>query len=206
MLQIEIFGVTWCKFRKNDVSLLFVSVHFRFNFASCLVYVCKVTQYWVSIQTKHQIFCGVTALKNVNHLKMNYLDIKNLRTTLGVTQKQLAEMVGVSVNTIQNWESGGKIPKSKHPILASLTQNPHIVFGGQHVQHGDAVNGNKIIESINEEQDQIEEKVTIIERVECDLDNIRAELADLKKTHAEVVAQNSRLLAIIETLTKTPSI
>lgn len=111
-------------------------------------------------------------------------------------------MVGVSVNTVQNWESGGKIPKSKHPILMSLAHNPHIVFGGQHVQHGDAVNGNKIVEQIRE-QETTEEKVTIIERVECDLDKIRTELADLKKTHAEVVAQNSRLLSIIETLTKT---
>ena len=113
-------------------------------------------------------------------------------------------MVGVSVNTVQNWESGGKIPKSKHPILMSLVHNPHIVFGGQQVQHGDAVNGNKIVEQIRE-QETTEEKVTIIERVECDLDKIRTELADLKKTHAEVVAQNSRLLAIIETLTKTPA-
>lgn len=134
---------------------------------------------------------------------MNDLDIKQIRTKLGITQKQLAEMVGVSVNTIQNWESGGKIPKSKHPILMSLTHNPHIVFGGQNVQNGDAINGNKVVEAISEEKEEVEEKVTIIERVECDLDKIRTELADLKKTHAEVVAQNSRLLSIIETLTNT---
>ncbi len=137
---------------------------------------------------------------------MTAKEVKEIRDNLGLSQEALAEKVGVHTRTIQNWESGGKIPKSKDAILRSLLPTQHMVFGGQHVQHGDAVNGNKIVESINEEQDQIEEKVTIIERVECDLDNIRAELADLKKTHAEVVAQNSRLLAIIETLTKTPSI
>lgn len=132
---------------------------------------------------------------------MNNLDIKNLRTKLGITQKQLAEMVGVSVNTIQNWESGGTIPKSKHPILVSLQQSPHIVFGGQSVQHGDAVNGNKIVEQVKEQVTA--EKASIFTKVECDLETIKKELADLQKTHAEVVAQNSRLLAIIETLTKT---
>ena len=112
-------------------------------------------------------------------------------------------MVGVSVNTIQNWESGGTIPKSKHPILQSLTANPHIVFGGQHVTGGgDAVNGDKIVEQVKDEiKDEQVEEVTVIQKVKCDLDDIKQELADLKKTHAEVVSQNSRLLAIIENLT-----
>lgn len=136
---------------------------------------------------------------------MNNLDIKNLRTKLGVTQKEFAELVGVSVNTVQNWESGGKIPKSKHPILQSLTAKPHIIYGGQHVTGGgDAVNGDKIVEKVKEEvEDEQVEEVTVIKKVKCDLDDIRKELADLKKTHAEVVSQNSRLLAIIENLTNT---
>lgn len=133
---------------------------------------------------------------------MTELDIKDLRSKLGITQKQLAEKVGVSVNTIQNWESGGKIPKSKHPILTSLIPTQHVVFGGQHVQNGDAVNGDKIVERIGEENQQVDAKVAVFERVECDIDKIKAELAELTKTHAEVVAQNSRLLAIIENLTK----
>ena len=80
-------------------------------------------------------------------MKMNDLDIKKIRNNLGITQKKLAEMVGVSVNTILNWESGGNIPKSKHPILQSLTASPHIVYGGQHVQDGDAINGDKLIDN-----------------------------------------------------------
>lgn len=136
---------------------------------------------------------------------MNNLYIKSLRAKLGVTQKEFAELVGVSVNTVQNWESGGKIPKSKHPILQSLTAKPHIIYGGQHVTGGgDAVNGDKIVEKVKEEvEDEQVEEVTVIKKVKCDLDDIRKELADLKKTHAEVVSQNSRLLAIIENLTNT---
>ena len=135
---------------------------------------------------------------------MTNLELKELRQNLGLTQVEMAKKVGVDVKTIQNWESGRKIPASKDGILRSLIPDAHIVFGGQNVQHGDAINGNKVVEQIRE-QETTEEKVTIIEKVECDLDKIRTELADLKKTHAEVVAQNSRLLAIIETLTKTPA-
>lgn len=57
---------------------------------------------------------------------MNDLDIKNIRVKLGVSQEKLAEMVGVSPRTIQNWESGSKIPTSKHAILRSLLLDPKI--------------------------------------------------------------------------------
>ena len=51
---------------------------------------------------------------------MNGLDIKNLRLKLGVTQRELAEMVGVSEKTVQNWEYGKPIPTTKHQILRTI--------------------------------------------------------------------------------------
>lgn len=39
------------------------------------------------------------------------VDLKELRNRVGLTQQELADAVGVSVNTIQNWESGKVIPK-----------------------------------------------------------------------------------------------
>lgn len=135
---------------------------------------------------------------------MTAKEVKEIRDFLGISQESLAEKVGVHPRTIQNWESGGKIPKSKDAILRSLLPKQHIVFGGLNVQNGDAVNGDKIIERIEEEEEfQTSGDVNVIKKVESDLDGIRKELSDLKKTHAEVVAQNSRLLAIIENLTKT---
>jgi DNA-binding transcriptional regulator YiaG len=38
------------------------------------------------------------------------LDIKTLRETLGVTQTQLAEMVGVAQGDISNWETKKHAP------------------------------------------------------------------------------------------------
>lgn len=51
---------------------------------------------------------------------MNGLDIKDLRLKLGVTQRKLAEMVGVSEKTVQNWEYGKPIPTTKHQILRAI--------------------------------------------------------------------------------------
>lgn len=51
---------------------------------------------------------------------MNGLDIKDLRLKIGVTQRELAGMIGVSEKTVQNWEYGKPIPTTKHQILQSL--------------------------------------------------------------------------------------
>ena len=144
-------------------------------------------------------------LTKCNYLIMTAEEIKEIRSRLGLSQEALAEKIGVHARTIQNWESGGKIPKSKDALLCSLLPNQHIVFGGQHVQHGDAVNGDKIVERVVEEKEELEtvEEVTPMQKLSTDLENIRKDLADLKKTHQDVVAQNSRLLAIIENLTST---
>lgn len=61
---------------------------------------------------------------------MNDLDIKKIREKLGISQEQLAEMVGVHPRTVQNWESGSTIPKSKHAILRDLVLKPQRYAGG----------------------------------------------------------------------------
>ena len=39
--------------------------------------------------------------------------IKTTRNILGITQGQLAHLVGVSVRTVQSWESGTRLPGEK---------------------------------------------------------------------------------------------
>ena len=51
---------------------------------------------------------------------MNDLDVKNIRLKLNISQTELADMLGIHMRTIQNWESGGKIPKSKYAILRTI--------------------------------------------------------------------------------------
>lgn len=52
-------------------------------------------------------------------------DIVKLRKASGLTQVELANKLGVSKNTIYNWENGSKIPTSKIPILTSWKSSLH---------------------------------------------------------------------------------
>lgn len=51
---------------------------------------------------------------------MNALELKQKRKKCGLTQGELAKLIGVSVKTIVNYENGEVIPISKHAILHSV--------------------------------------------------------------------------------------
>lgn len=51
---------------------------------------------------------------------MSDLDVRKIRESLQISQTKLSEILGVSLRTIQNWESGETIPKTKHEILRKL--------------------------------------------------------------------------------------
>lgn len=62
-------------------------------------------------------------------------DIKAHRERLGLNQEEYAELLGLSKNTIWNYENGGKIPKSKIGILeremakiATETKEPDAIW------------------------------------------------------------------------------
>ena len=59
---------------------------------------------------------------------MNTIDVKKIRKNLNLTQQQLAEMIGVSRNTIVNYERGDVIPESKRALLCRITTNGGNVF------------------------------------------------------------------------------
>lgn len=51
---------------------------------------------------------------------MDGLEIKQKREKLGLTQKELADLIGASRETIINYEKGKPIPKSKDEILSKV--------------------------------------------------------------------------------------
>ncbi len=53
---------------------------------------------------------------------MNSKDIKLLRESLGLSQKDFADVLGVSRGTVINYEKGSKIPDSKLSILNRLSK------------------------------------------------------------------------------------
>lgn len=48
------------------------------------------------------------------------MDVKKIRKKMGITQNAFAEMCGVSVRTVQNWENGQNIPESTLRLLEKI--------------------------------------------------------------------------------------
>jgi DNA-binding transcriptional regulator YiaG len=56
-------------------------------------------------------------------------DMTALRRYLGLSQKQLAERIGISINTLQNWEQGRRNPDGPaKALLRLLVKHPRLVF------------------------------------------------------------------------------
>ena len=111
--------------------------------------------------------------------------VRDVRTKLGVTQKELAMMLEVSEKTIQNWEYGRPIPPIKHQKLRSLLISPHQYAGGgeQMNMHGDNINGNNV--TVNK---------TDTEKM---LDLLTSKEASLHKSQEQI----DRLISMLEKLT-----
>lgn len=58
-------------------------------------------------------------------------NIKNLRVLRGFSQKQLADMIDRSPNTISNWEKGSVTPDADvlEPLCEIFNVNPNQLFG-----------------------------------------------------------------------------
>lgn len=50
-------------------------------------------------------------------------EIKQLRSILGITQLELSKLIGVSLKTITNYETGGMIPLAKQKLLSEMLVN-----------------------------------------------------------------------------------
>ncbi|MGG6230943.1 helix-turn-helix domain-containing protein [Tenacibaculum sp. SDUM215027] len=57
---------------------------------------------------------------------MNGSDLKVLRKKLGLSQEELGELVGLSKNTIYNYENSGVVPKSKIPIFKKIFKENNV--------------------------------------------------------------------------------
>jgi putative transcriptional regulator len=60
-------------------------------------------------------------------------DVKAIRERLHVSQNEFAHMIGVSANTIQNWEQGRRRPEGPAITLLRITEkNPKAVLEALH--------------------------------------------------------------------------
>ena len=80
-----------------------------------------------SVKEAEQIIKGTAEASRKFEVKAP--DIKKIRSNLGLPQQDFAYMIGVSVDTLQNWEQERRAPHG--PALALLTMfknNPKAAF------------------------------------------------------------------------------
>jgi len=72
-------------------------------------------------------------LKPSKTFRFNHVAVKNIRKRLHVSQTKFAYMIGVSVDTLQNWEQGRRRPKGPALALLKVAQrNPEVVLNALH--------------------------------------------------------------------------
>lgn len=99
------------------------------------------------------------------------MDVKELRSSLGLSQEQFAKKIGVSVRTVANWEAGKVIPASKMELLQGLQPNMSqtVTQTGDNAQNVQG-NGNQVLplgslEVLNKALDEIAEQRNQLARV-----------------------------------------
>lgn len=67
------------------------------------------------------------------------MDVKKLREQIGATQQALAEMCGVTLRTVQNWETGKPVPERARKLLEVIAGNRDVVLSGSAKDNGVSV-------------------------------------------------------------------
>jgi DNA-binding transcriptional regulator YiaG len=70
---------------------------------------------WLPVSKKEAQFCGVK-MKPRGHSILDRLDIKRIRGGYKLTQAQFADLLGINVRTLSNWEQGRRWSCSGWPI------------------------------------------------------------------------------------------
>lgn len=120
-------------------------------------------------------------------------DIERLRKLLNLTQETFASKLGVSSRTIQNWEAGKVIPKSKLTLLREMAAKfPNEAFSLFEVSDSPGAGyGNEV--GISSED---------LKRVLDEISNLRKDyMAELSRKDSQI----DRLLTLLENKTSNKS-
>ncbi|MFK7050628.1 MULTISPECIES: helix-turn-helix domain-containing protein [Flavobacterium] len=92
---------------------------------------------------------------------MNPEELKRARKIKGLTQKEVADLIGVSFQTYNGYENGKKIPTTKYQILEKFLSNVHQVKEPSEVYYTEN-DFEKTIHHLNELINQREEILKIL--------------------------------------------
>lgn len=110
---------------------------------------------------------------------INSNDVKKLRAMLGITQKELAEKLGVSIKTIANYEGNGVIPINKQLMIDNMLKNAHnvTITGDGNIANAGDIKGNITMEG-SQEVNRLKARIKELENEVKELKNDKAILQE----------------------------
>lgn len=128
-------------------------------------------------------------------------EIKQLRSILGLTQKELAEKLGTSIKTVANYESGSVIPSAKQKLLMemlngarnSISHNTGSINMGNVGGHNVTIADPTIKKIIDQEKIQIERDMSIDAYIQT-IEGLKARISDLER----VIEAKDALIKILQ--------
>ena len=77
-----------------------------------------------------EILEGLRELKSGEHGRItNVPDVAGIRKKTGLSQSRFAQLLGVSVRTLQDWEQGRRCPSgAARTLLMIAAKNPHVIL------------------------------------------------------------------------------
>ncbi|MBR1680919.1 helix-turn-helix domain-containing protein [bacterium] len=114
---------------------------------------------------------------------MNKEEIKKIREALGLNQAEFGEKLGVSYQTVSNWETGQvKIPKTKIVLIEKLAENINYSDNSINIKNSKDIfidKQSKIKEKIPKNVDILKQKDMLIEQLQKENDFLRRQLDKL---------------------------
>ncbi len=124
------------------------------------------------------------------------MDIKKLRAQLNVTQQELAEMCGVTLRTVQNWETGRPIPERALRLLDVIANSREIISAGDAAKNSVSVaasKGSQVI--LNPDTQQF---FSTLEKQQDIMSRQLEELAEMRRLTQKKDEQIDMLLKLIQ--------
>jgi len=77
-----------------------------------------------------EILDGLCEIKSGKHGRViNIPDVAEIREKTGLSQARFAQLLGVSVRTLQDWEQGRRSPSgAARTLLMIAARNPHAIL------------------------------------------------------------------------------